>query len=450
MGAPTQADLHHNLRLSIAYEPAETIKPNPRDPRVYSAAETRRISKALKTFGSMPVIVNAERVVLSGNVWLEAAKLAGIGQLPIVVADHLTPAQAEAFMIAQVRLVETGSWDELMLGQILKDLTLQDLDFDLEIIGFDVPQIDLYIENLEGLSETPDPADDPGPAGPPISRLGDVWLLGAHKILCGDSLKPENYEILMARELAAVVFADPPYNVKIAGNVSGLGAAKHGEFAMASGEMTEVEFIAFLTTALSLAAKHSVDGSLAYWCMDWRHLHEMTVSGREAYGALQNLCVWVKTNGGMGSLYRSQHELVFVFKNGKGPHRNNIHLGKHGRNRTNTWSYPGANTFGRGGGEGDLLGMHPTVKPVAMIADVLFDVTARGDLLLDPFLGSGSSVIAAEKVGRRLRGIELDPTYVDTAIRRWQRWTGEEALLDGGLFTFEEIGAQRAKGLVDA
>ena len=442
----TPPELHHNLRLRLEYEPVETIKPNPRDPRTYSVAETRRVAKSLATFGAMPMIVTSDRVVLSGNIWLEASKLAGITQLPIVVADHFTSAQAEAFMVAQVRLVERGEWDERKLGEILRDLTLQDLDFDLEITGFDAPEIDLRIEGLNQTAEGPDPADEPAPSGPPVARIGDLWLLGPHRIICGDALAPETYQTLMVGEIADIVFADPPYNVKIAGNVSGLGSVKHAEFLMASGEMSEAEFTAFLVKALGLAAEHSAEGSLAYWCMDWRHMHELPVAGRGAYGGLQNLCVWAKTNGGMGSLYRSQHELIFVLKKGTAPHRNNIQLGKFGRNRSNLWSYPGANTFGRGGEEGDLLAMHPTVKPVALIADVLLDASIRGELVLDPFLGSGSTLIAAEKLGRRARGVEIDPHYVDTAIRRWERWTGEEARLDGVDDTFAEIGAKRAGG----
>jgi 16S rRNA G966 N2-methylase RsmD len=444
------ADTHHNHRLQLDYEPIHTIKPNPRDPRIYSPAEKRRVAKSLTTFGAMPVIVTSERVVLSGNIWLDASKLAGITQLPIVVADHLTPAQAEAFMVAQVRLVERGEWDERMLGEILRDLTLQDLDFDLEITGFDVPEIDLYIEKLDQPEEGPDPADELPPAGPAVTQTGDLWLLGPHRILCGDSLAAESYQRLMAGELAAIVFTDPPYNVPIAGNVSGKGVVKHGDFAMACGEMTEAQFTAFLGQAMGLAAEHAAEGSLAYWCMDWRHMHELTVAGRQAYKSLINLCVWAKPSGGQGSLYRSQHELVFVFKKGHAPHRNNVHLGKFGRNRTNVWSYPGVNTFGRGGEEGDLLAMHPTVKPVALIADALLDASVRGDLVLDCFGGSGSTVVAAEKVGRRAYAIEIAPAYVDTAIRRWERWSGEEARLAGTDQTFTQVAASRTQELTHA
>ena len=392
----------------------------------------------------MPLIVTSERAVISGNVWLEAALMAGLTQLPVIVADHLTHDLAEAFMVAQVRLVEKGEWDPAKLGMILHDLTVAELDFDLDVIGFDGPEIDFYIESQSDAPGADDPADAAGPVGPAVSQIGDLWLLGAHRVLCGDSLAPDSYALLMGKDVASVIVADPPYNAKIEGNVSGLGAVKHGEFAMASGEMSKAQFTAFLTKAMTLAARHVDDGALSYWFMDWRHLAEMAAAGELAWTSLQNLCVWAKTNGGMGSLYRSQHELCFVFKKGSAAHINNVQLGRFGRNRTNVWTYPGANTFGRGGEEGDLLALHPTVKPVAMIADILLDATVRGDVVLDNFGGSGSTLIAAEKLGRKARLIELDPCYDDTAVRRWERWTGENARLAAGHLTFAEMGALRA------
>jgi DNA modification methylase len=440
---------HHNRRLAMGYRPLAEIHPNPRDPRTYSRAEHRRIVKALRRFGPLVLVVTSEGLMLSGNVWLEAAKEAGYDEAPVIVADHLTPTEAEAFMLANVRLVERGEWDRHKLGEILRDLTLQDIDFDLDITGFDVAEIDLHIEGLSTTGEEADQADLLPQEGPLVSRIGDLWRLGDHRIICGDALEAATYASLMAGETAAIVFADPPYNVAIPGNVSGLGAIKHANFVMATGEMSEGEFTAFLIQAMTLAAQHGADGSLAYWCMDWRHIHEMSIAGRRAYDSLANLCVWTKTNAGMGSLYRSQHELVFVFKKGTAPHRNDVQLGKYGRSRTNSWTYPGANSFGRGGEEGDLLALHPTVKPVALIADVLLDASARGDLVLDPFVGVFSSVIAAEKVARRVRGIELDPRYVDRGVRRWERWSGEQARLDGSDQTFAEVAAERAEDRSD-
>jgi DNA modification methylase len=279
----------------------------------------------------------------------------------------------------------------------------------------------------------PEPADDPADdlpepsARPPLSKIGDLWLLDRHRVLCGNVLDPAAFTALMGAERAAMVFTDPPYNVPIDGHAIGLGAIHHRPFPMAAGEMDKAGFTAFLGQACRNLAAFSLGGSIHYVCMDWRHLDEVLAAGRDAYGELKNLCVWVKDNGGMGSLYRSQHELVLVFKHGRGSHRNNVQLGQFGRNRSNVWRYPGVNSFARCTEEGNLLALHPTVKPVAMVADAILDCSARGDIVLDGFLGSGTTVIAAERAGRRCCGLELDPAYVDTAISRWQTLTGGKA-----------------------
>jgi DNA modification methylase len=246
-------------------------------------------------------------------------------------------------------------------------------------------------------------------------------------VLCGNALDITVFAELMGKERAAMVFTDPPFNVAIDGHASGLGAIHHRPFPMASGEMNRPEFTAFLDGALRNLAAFSIDGSLHYICMDWRHVEELLAAGRAAYDELKNLCVWVKDNAGMGSLYRSQHELVFVFKHGRDGHRNNVQLGQFGRNRSNVWHYPGANSFARGGEEGHLSALHPTIKPAAMVADAILDCSARGEIVLDAFLGSGTTVIAAERTGRRCYAMELDAGYVDTAIRRWQALTGGTA-----------------------
>ena len=224
-----------------------------------------------------------------------------------------------------------------------------------------------------------------------------------------------------------MVFTDPPYNVPIEGHATGLGSIHHRPFAMATGEMSQPAFAVFLARTLRNHAAFCRGGALLYACIDWRHTVELLAAAREADAELQNLCVWVKDNGGMGSLYRSQHELVFVFKTGSGPHRNNVQLGRFGRNRSNVWRYPGVNSFSRKTEEGNLLALHPTVKPVGMVADAILDCTARGDIVLDGFLGSGTTLIAAERTGRRCFGVELDPAYVDTIVKRWQRLSGGKA-----------------------
>ena len=418
-------------RMLIVYRAIDQLKPDPHNARRHSKKQIRQIANSIKAFGfNVPILIDRNGNVIAGHGRLLACRELGITKVPTLCLDHLTPAQARVFMIADNRLTEIATWDDRLLAQQLKDLSLLGLDFSLELTGFEIGEIDLRIASLEDL---PKPNDDPAdllpelPAGPPVSKIGDLWLLDRHRLLCGSALDSAVIKALMGAERAAMVFSDPPYNVPIEGHVSGLGAIHHRPFPMASGEMDGAEFTAFLAGALRNFAAFSLDGSLHYVCMDWRHLEELLAAARGAYGELKNLCVWVKDKAGMGSLYRSQHELVFVFKHGRNGHRNNVQLGQFSRNRSNIWHYPGARSFSRCGEEGNLLALHPTVKPVALVADAILDCSARGDIVLDGFLGSGTTVIAAERTGRRCFGLELDPAYVDTTIRRWQALTGGSA-----------------------
>ena len=300
-----------------------------------------------------------------------------------------------------------------------------------------MPEVDLRIQSLDP-TDNADRADEFSNAtGPAVSRPGDLWLLGKHRVYCGSALDPAAYELCMANERASAMFTDPPYNVKIDGNVCGSGAVRHREFAMASGEMTREEFTRFLAGTFDNARACMSPGAIIYACMDWRHMAEMLAAGDSAKFELLNLCVWVKTNGGMGSLYRSRHELVFVFRNGGEAHCNNVQLGRFGRNRTNVWNYPGANVFKRNGRKTDL-DLHPTVKPIAMVADAIMDSTNLDDVILDPFLGSGTTLLAAERARRRCHGVELDPLYVDTVITRWERLTQQQARLASGQ-SFDDV-----------
>lgn len=446
---PPPPTKHDNLRVAIRYLPTDEVKDNPRDPRTYKKQDLLRAKQNLETCGVIiPFIIQQDATLLFGRIWWEAAKLAHIPMVPTITVEHLTPAQLDAFMLASNRLIERGDWDKRLLGEVLQDLSLQELDFTLDITGFEPAEIDMLIEGLND-EDAADAADELPPTGPRVTRPEDMWQCRDSRLICGDSRDPAVFLRLMGHALATIVFADAPYNLKIPGNVSGLGKVKHGNFAMASGELTEPEFIDFLETVMKLAAQHSVDGSLHYFAIDWRHVYEMIVAGRRVYTSLENLCVWSKSQPAMGSFYRSQHELFLLFQMGRGSHKNNIQLGRFGRNRSNVWTYPGANSFGRQSDEGNLLKLHPTVKPVALITDVLLDASTRGDAVLDPFMGSGSTLIAAEKVGRRAYGIELSPEYVDVAVRRWERWTGEQAVLDGDGRTFREIENIRAEEASD-
>jgi DNA modification methylase len=307
-----------------------------------------------------------------------------------------------------------------------------------------MPEIDIILEDAreaDGASSGPEDAVPQYSSGPAVTRTEDLWLLGNHRLLCADARDGAAYDRLLEGAKAEFVFTDPPYNVAIDGNVCGLGRIRHREFAMGCGEMSEVEFTTFLKTVFDRLAEHTIDGSIHQICMDWRHMWEMLAAGRQLY-ELKNLCVWNKTNAGMGSFYRSKHELVFVWKSGGSAHINNFELGQHGRNRTNVWDYAGVNTMRAGRLE--ELAMHPTVKPVVLVADAIKDCSRRGGLVLDPFCGSGTILIAAERTGRKARALEVDPTYVDVGVRRWQSYTGKTAVLAASGETFEIIEEQRA------
>ena len=402
----------HDTQIVVVYRPIDHLKPDPSNPRRHERKQIQKIAESIQAFGfNVPILIDAELRVIAGNGRLLACRHLGRSEVPTISLEHLSEAQARAFMIADNRLTEIANWDDRLLGEPLRELSELNLDFSLEVTGFDMAEIDLLIEGASTTAQ-PDPDDTQLSigSGPAVTRPGDTWLLGSHRIHCGSALDEPAYRALMQEDRAAMVFTDPPYNVPIAGHVSGLGAIRHREFPMASGEMGAAEFTAFLTRALSLLAAHSLDGSLHFICMDWRHMGELLAAGKRAYAELKNLCVWTKDNAGMGSLYRSQHELVFVYKNGRDAHQNHIQLGRYGRNRSNVWSYPGVNAFSRQGAEGNLLALHPTVKPVAMVADALRDCSGRGEIVLDAFLGSGTTLIAAERIGRICRGLELDPS----------------------------------------
>jgi hypothetical protein len=355
-------------RIAIVYRPVAELKLDPRNPRAHSPKQIRQIACSIEIFGfNVPVLVDAQRKVIAGHGRVMACRLLGRSEVPTISLEHLSEAQAAAFKIADNRLNENSVWDDRLLAEQLKELAALDLDFSLELTGFDMGEIDLRIDSLVAPTEpNEDLADDLSklPKGPAVTRSGDIWQLAEHRVLCGSALDPAAYGVLIGNARANMVFIDPPYNVPIEGNVSGLGAIRHRDFVMGVGEMSEEEFTTFLKKACSLHASHSVEGAPHYICIDWRHLRELLAASREVYGEFLNLCVWEKDNAGMGSFYRSQHELVLVFKYARRPHRNNIQLGKFGRNRSNVWHYPGANSFSRAGDEGNLLALHPTVKPV--------------------------------------------------------------------------------------
>lgn len=432
-------------RLAIA-----SLKLPPQALRKHPKRQVAKLAKAISTFGfNAPVLIDDANVIVAGVARVEAAKSLGLVAVPCIRLSHLNDAQIRAFRIADNRISELASWDDEMLGQELKILTNLDLEFDLEATGFDIGEIDLRLETLDGTAAEANETDE-GPVaadlGPPVAEPGDLFVLGRHRLLCADALDPASYERLLQGEEAAMIFTDPPFNVRINGHAGGLGAIQHREFAMASGEMSKAEFEAMLTKVMRLMARNSRSGSIHMIAMDWRHAHDLLNAGSAIYTELKNICVWAKHSGGMGSFYRSQHEFFFVFKHGKAPHRNNFRLGETGRYRTNVWSYPGVGGFGAASEDGNLLALHPTVKPTALVADAILDVSAPNEWVLDPFAGSGTTMLAAERTGRRAAAIEIDPRYVDVAIRRWQRHTGGEAVLESTGETFNARARKKNQG----
>ena len=416
------------------------LKAFPTNARTHSKRQIQLIAKSIEAFGfTNPLLIDEEGTILAGHGRLQAARFLGLAEVPTLRVDGMSEAEKRAYVIADNRLAEKAGWDiELLSGElgILSDLLVA-VDLDFAVTGFEPEEVDALLR--DAAADTADLAEDPEllvPAKAVISQPGDLWLLGKHRLCCGDAREQSSFERLLGHEKAQMVFVDPPYNVRINGHVGGRGNVRHREFAMASGEMTEAEFEAFLAVTLGHCAAASQDGSIHYVAMDWRHAAELLSAGRRVYDELKNLCVWVKTNAGQGSFYRSQHEFVFVFKRGTAPHLNNFGLGKGGRHRSNVWNYAGVNSFRAG--RMDELSLHPTVKPLALVIDALRDCSTRGGLVLDAFGGSGTTLIAAERVGRRAALLELDPAYCDVTIRRWQAATGTDAVRVESGETFDE------------
>ena len=417
---------------AIVYLPVVQLIPAPRNARRHSRKQIQKLARIIGEFGFLvPLLVTQDGRIIAGHGRAEAAKLLSMTHVPVIYVDHLTPAQIEALALAENRIGDESRFSADDVQLIMQDLAAIG-DFDLRTTGFDTAEIDLMlIEPDAEPEEEPEPSRD----GPALSKVGDLFEIGEHRIMCGDALDPATFERLMAGKLARASIDDFPFNLPVNGYVSGTG--RHAEFPMASGEMSSAEFTAFINSVSQLLVAHSLPGSLHYLFMDHRHLRELLDGAEPAFSQLLNLCVWVKRNAGLGSFYRSRHELIFVFKAGSAPHINNVELGKHGRSRSNVWEYAGANSFGKA--RDRMLAQHPTSKNVGMIADAILDCTDRGDLVLDSFLGSGTTLVACEQTGRRCRGIELDPHYVDLVIARAERLTGKPAVHIASGKTFAEL-----------
>jgi DNA modification methylase len=424
-----------------------SLRPYPGNARTHSKKQIRQIAESIRRFGfTNPILIGEDGEIIAGHGRVEAAKLLGLDTVPTVRLAHLSAAQRRAYVLADNKLALNAGWDRELLTIELHGLI--DFDFDVELTGFSSSEIELVLDDAressphgptEAEDEIPSPADDPAAA---VTRTGDVWRLGRHRLICGDAREQAVFDLVMRDERANLIFTDPPYNIPIDGHATGLGRIRHREFAMGVGEMSVEAFTSFLQQTLGHAAAVARNGAIAFVCMDWRHMGELLKAGQAVFSELKNLCVWNKTNGGMGTFYRSKHELVFVFKVGTAGHTNTFGLGDGGRYRTNVWDHAGVNTLRAGRSED--LGMHPTVKPVALVAEAIKDCSKRGEIVLDPFGGSGTTLIAAEKTGRLARLIEFDPTYCDIILRRFERVTGKQATCAANGMSFEDVAQERA------
>jgi hypothetical protein len=404
---------------------ADALKPLGRQTRKHPPSQIRKLQSSIAEFGFvLPIVVDADNRVIAGWGLVLAARKAGLDEVPAITIADLDDPKLRLLRLALNRLGEESSWEFDALSLEFSEIFEIDCNVDLQLSGFEMGEIDMAFARSANDEEDELPQIDETVM--PISKVGDLWLLGEHRLLCSDALSSQSYERLLGNEQAQMTFTDPPWNIPIAGNVSGLGATKHEDFAMACGEMSAAEFEAFLHTALGHAARQSADGSIHFLCMHWSKMRELLAATDGLYSELKALCFWNKTNAGMGSLYRSRHELVFVFKKGQAPHINNVELGRYGRNRSNVWDYPGQNVLNAG--SKSKLSIHPTAKPVGLVADAIRDCSNRNGIILDPFGGAGSTLIAAERTGRKARLIEVEPRFVDATVKRWQTVTGKTAI----------------------
>lgn len=435
----------------IELVPIGDLKPYEFNARTHSDKQVGQIASSLEGFGwTNPILADAQNVIIAGHGrWLAAQRLR-MTEVPVLRIEHLSEDALRAYRIADNQLALTSGWDEEILAIEFQHLLVaEDLDFEIEITGFDQPTIDIILSPPDEDGESkldPEDRDVPEPTQVAVTRTGDIWLCNGHRLLCGSALEPASFATLMDGKQAVMVAQDSPYNVKISGHVSGMGKTKHREFAMASGEMSDDEFHRFLSSNLAALLPHLVDGAMLAQFMDWRGVFTLQQANVANGLPVMNLGVWVKSNGGMGSLWRSRHELVLLTKKGSAPHINNVELGKHGRYRCNVFHHPGVNTFGKNRME--ELGSHPTPKPLLLMADLIRDISHRGQIVIDSFMGSGTTLLAAERTGRLAYGMDIDPLYIDVAVRRWQKMTGQKAVLEASGHTFADVEAERTADAV--
>ncbi len=426
--------------------PIGRLQPSKGHAQIHSAAKEAALSRSIRKFGVIePILVDQDFTIISGVARWRACRNLGVAEVPVIAVGHLTPIEVRALRLAMGRFPEWAAWDHDCLRVELPAIVAELPDLAMEEIGFSVQEFDGLIAVARESGD--DPADDvAAESTPPVSRIGDLWQLGPHLVLCGNALAPESYDRLLGSTAIRLLLTDPPYNVPVNGHVT-KRIGKFAEFAMASGELSEPQFQGFLRTVFRQVARVSIGGAIGFIFIDWRHARLMQEAADGVLFEFKNHIVWVKASPALGSFYRSQHEFVLVYKIAEGDHVNNFGLGQHGRTRSNVWHYAGMSSFGSGRSE--ALELHATPKPVAMLVDAILDCSNPNDLILDPFGGSGSTLIAADRSRRRARLIEISPTYVDTIIRRWEQFSGERAVLVGSNQSFLKVAELRADGATE-
>ena len=441
---PTAGHNSAEQRLTIRYVPPESLYAIADGLRQFTREEERRAKRIVRRFGvRLPIVADEHGRVVVGEVIVRAAKELQLPEVPVVDVHGLSEAELQAMAVAYARLLEAGSFDNAKLGALLARLEVEIPDLDFGDLGLEVAEVDLAFATV-GQDEKEEGSLSPGPA---VAKVGDLFRLGRHRLLVGDATSVPAIARLLNGRVAGMAFADVPYNLPIDGFVSKKGTKR--EFVAASGEMATSQFIKFLGDFMATACQFSSPSALHFICIDWRHMRELMEAAQSHYNAMLNVCVWVKDRPGQGSHWRSQHEMIFVYRVGKARHLNNVQLGRYGRSRSNVWQYPAAATFLRSDAQAELVGEHPTPKNKSMVADAILDCTRRGDIVLDPFLGSGTTLIACDDTSRDCYGMDLDPLYADPSIRRWEAWTGESALHDETGLTFAELAKARSGELAD-
>jgi len=445
LGAP---DFARTVQLKMEYRAPAELKPSDRSLHVYTRRQRRAVNTSIKKLGiCRPILVDGGGDIIDGQLVWEEAKALKLPLVPIICIDHLSADELRLLRITVNKTATMAEWDQKLLKLEFEDLYELSLDtgLDIELSGFSSAEIDSIL--LGGVGSMQDGGCDeseeaetlePG-AGPAISRVGDLWILDQHRLLCGNSLEEASYVTLLGDDKAQMVCSDGPYGVPIKGHVSGRKGTR--EFEYGCGKESADEFIKFNATVFGHLVRHSIDGSIHYHFISWHHLWELLSAGREQYTELKNLLVWSKTNGSRG-FYRSQHELICVFKAGTAPHICTFGIEKGARVRSNVITMAGCNSFGSTRDED--LAAHVTVKPKSLIADLIRDCSTPNGIILDAYCGSGTILLACEMTRRRARAIELDPLYVDVAIRRWEKMTGKQAMLEATGQTFAEVEADRA------